>query len=68
MKGREKFDAGPSKLLSRKWKEHEAAIHRRKLDSVKSNFSQQYQKPYSHANLNFLAAKRAKREVQAEGK
>ena len=40
MKGKEKFDAGPSKILSRKWKEHEQAMHRRKLDSVKSNFSQ----------------------------
>ena len=30
----------PSKILDRKWKEKEAAIHRRKLSEVKSNIRQ----------------------------
>ena len=66
MKGKEKFDAGPSKILSRKWKEHEAAIHRRKLDNVKSSISQKNQRPYYIKNPTLLAAKRAKKEVLAE--
>ena len=28
---------GPSKILDRRWKEKEAAIHRRKLTEVRSN-------------------------------
>ena len=29
--------AGPSKILERKWKEKEAALHRRKISSVKGS-------------------------------
>lgn len=66
MKGKEKFDAGPSKILSRKWKEHEAELHRKKLNNVKSSISQSKQRPYAHKHPSLLAAKRAKREVIAE--
>ena len=32
---------GPSKILDRRWKEKEAAIHRRKLTEVRSNIRKQ---------------------------
>lgn len=60
------YDAASSKILQRKWKEREIQIHKRRLESVKSNIGQNQMNPYGNASL--LAAKKAKKEVQAERK
>ena len=62
------FDAASSKILQRKWKEREIQIHKRRLESVKSSIGQGQMNPYAHANPSLLAAKKAKKEVQAERK
>ena len=52
MKLNDAYMQGPSKILDRRWREKEHAIHMRKLSQIKSTIRTQQGNPYKMPNKN----------------